>query len=135
MTFMTWTEKYSTGIMQIDLEHKRLVALVNELYDAMSQGKGDAALGKVLDGLAAYCRTHFLTEERLFQQHGYPDFSEHKGIHDRLTAKVTSMLRDFRVGKGQSTIQTVNFLKDWLNKHILETDQKYAPFLREKGVR
>jgi hemerythrin len=135
MAFMEWQDKYSTGIMQIDLEHKRLVALINELYEAMNQGKGDEALGKVLNGLASYCRTHFSNEERLMQQHGYPAYTDHKGVHDRLTTKVTGMLKDFQAGKGQSTVQTVNFLKDWLNKHILETDQKYAPFLREKGVR
>ena len=32
-----------------------------------------------------------------------------------------------------SPIQITNFLKDWLNKHILGTDQKYAPFLKTKG--
>jgi hemerythrin len=33
-----------------------------------------------------------------------------------------------------SPIQITNFLKDWLNKHILGADQKYAPFLKTKGV-
>ena len=135
MAFMEWNTQYGTGVMQIDQEHKRLVALINELYEAMSQGQGDAALGKVLNGLAVYCKTHFANEERLMQQHGYPAFNEHKGIHDRLTAKVGGLLQDFKAGKPVSTVQTVNFLKDWLNKHILETDQKYAPFFKEKGVK
>jgi hemerythrin len=135
MAFMEWSNRYGTGVMQIDQEHKRLVALINELYDAMSKGQGDAVLGKVLNGLAAYCKTHFANEERLMQQHGYPAFTEHKGIHDRLTAKVGGMLQDFKDGKALSTVQTVNFLKDWLNKHILETDRKYAPFFQEKGLK
>jgi len=33
-----------------------------------------------------------------------------------------------------SPIQITNFFKDWLQKHILGTDQKYAPYLKTKGV-
>ena len=135
MTFMAWTEKYSVGIAQIDQEHKKLIALINELYEAMSQGKGNEVQGKVFDGLVAYCRTHFANEEGLMKKYGYPAFPDHKGIHDRLTAKVAGMANDLKAGKAQSVIQTSNFLKDWRNKHILETDQKYAPFLQEKGAR
>jgi hemerythrin len=29
----------------------------------------------------------------------------------------------------------MDFLKDWLCKHILESDKRYGPFLNAKGVR
>ncbi|MCP4692450.1 MAG: hypothetical protein GY859_30680 [Desulfobacterales bacterium] len=31
-------------------------------------------------------------------------------------------------------IQITNFLKDWLGKHIMQTDKAYGPFLNTKGV-
>ena len=32
------------------------------------------------------------------------------------------------------SLQVMNFLKDWLLKHIQGSDKKYAPFLNAKGV-
>ena len=31
-------------------------------------------------------------------------------------------------------VATLKFLCDWLSKHILGSDKKYAPFLQEKGI-
>jgi hemerythrin len=38
-------------------------------------------------------------------------------------------------GKVSVTVDTMVFLKDWLNHHILETDKKFSAFLNSKGVR
>ena len=39
----------------------------------------------------------------------------------------------YRDGSLTSPIQITNFLKDWLAKHIRETDRKYGPFLVARG--
>ncbi|MCB2188711.1 MAG: bacteriohemerythrin [Deltaproteobacteria bacterium] len=134
MAFIQWRPDFETGIAQIDREHKKLVGLVNELYDAMKAGAGNQALGKVLTGLTAYTKTHFATEEKLMSQHAYPAFLAHKAEHDKLTAQVVELGEKFQAGNPVLTVQVANFLKEWLSKHILSTDQKYAPFLRSKGV-
>lgn len=33
------------------------------------------------------------------------------------------------------SLEVLNFLKNWLIKHIQGTDEKYVPFLTSKGVR
>jgi hemerythrin len=33
------------------------------------------------------------------------------------------------------SIEVMNFLKNWLDKHIMETDQKYGPYLNSKGIK
>jgi Hemerythrin len=52
---------YSVGVKVMDQQHKRLVALVNELFEAMQRGSGNQGAAKVLRGLLDYTRTHFRT--------------------------------------------------------------------------
>jgi hypothetical protein len=56
MPLMEWNASLSTGITVFDNDHKKLVALINELYDAVSAGKGQDAMGKILDALIDYTR-------------------------------------------------------------------------------
>lgn len=134
MAHFEWKDQYSVGIPVIDEQHKKLVAMVNELYEAMSTGKGKDVLGKVLNDLIQYTKVHFQLEERLMQQHGYPEFAAHKAEHDTLTHQALDLSAKYVKGQAALTIQTGNFLRDWLAKHIQGTDKKYAPFLQAKGV-
>ncbi|MCC6132451.1 MAG: hemerythrin, partial [Acidobacteria bacterium] len=54
MSLITWSDELSVGVSAFDNQHKRLVALINELHDAMSAGKGSKVLGKILSELADY---------------------------------------------------------------------------------
>jgi hemerythrin len=134
MALIVWSNDLSVNIHSIDEQHKKLVALVNNLNDAMSSGKGQQIMGKILDDLVAYTKTHFATEERLMTTHTYPGYLIHKKEHDNLTQQVVSLHQDFKEGKPVITVALTSFLKDWLGKHIKGTDQKYSPFLINKGV-
>lgn len=134
MAYLDWSESYSVGIPKIDMQHQKLVAFLNQLYEAMQAGKGNDVLGKVLNDLAMYTKTHFSTEEQLMEQHRFPGFQAHKDTHEKMAAKVMNLKKQFNDGTISSPIQITNFLKKWLAKHIMETDQKYSPFLKSKGV-
>ncbi len=135
MALLTWQDKYSVGIKQIDDQHKQLFTMINDLNDAMLVGKGKDALMPILNKLASYCISHFAVEEKLFDTHGYPETADHKEKHYKMNAKVKSLIGDVQSGKSTVSIEVMNFLKNWLDKHIMETDQKYAPYLQSKGVK
>ncbi len=136
MPLMQWTDKLSVGVRQFDEEHKRLVGMINDLFDGMQAGKAQDVLGKILDGLVTYTRTHFANEERYFQQHRYPEGATHKAEHDALTQQVVDVQAKYRAGASTVlTLDVMKFLKSWLVNHIQGTDKKYGPFLAAKGVR
>jgi hemerythrin len=85
---LTWTEKLSVGVGVPDEGHKRLVAMVNELYDAMQAGHGEETLGWMLNDLAQYTKVHFALEEKFFAETGYPASALHQQEHDALTKQV-----------------------------------------------
>jgi hemerythrin len=129
-----WQPKYSVNISSIDGQHQNLFRLAGELHTAMCAGKGKAALSQILDRLVQYTKVHFAHEERLMSSHRYPESAEHMAQHRALTQKVMEFQTDFENGKVLMTVQLLQFLKDWLQHHIAESDQKYAPFLKERAV-
>lgn len=135
MPLMTWTPKLSVGVAVLDDDHKKLVGMVNELYDAMQAGHGKESLGPILDRLVDYTKVHFAREEKFFTQTGYPDAAPHKQQHDALTRQVLDVQRKYAAGATATvSLEVMHFLRDWLINHIQGSDQKYRPHLNGKGI-
>ncbi|MSM40243.1 MAG: bacteriohemerythrin [Geobacter sp.] len=134
MALLTWNDSYSVKVKQLDDQHKKLIDMINQLYDAMKVGKGSEVIGPVLKSLMTYTQTHFSTEEQLMKLHGYPDYETHKNEHTQLVAQVGNIKKEMDAGKMPLTQNVMNFLRDWLIKHIQGNDKKYGPFLNDKGV-
>jgi hemerythrin len=130
-----WSDTYSVQIGIVDMQHKNLVDLINELHQAMITRTGKEHLGKILSNLLKYTQAHFKAEEGILKSNQYPDFINHKVEHDRFTKTVLDFQSKFQRNEIGLTIDVMDFLKDWLSKHIMGVDKRYAPFLNAKGVR
>ncbi len=131
MPLMEWNDKLSVGVDAIDSDHKHLVGLVNELHDAMKAAKGKEVLGKVLDGLITYTKTHFGREEVEMAKHAYPKASEHIREHTNLTKQVLDVQAKFKAGNNAVlSMEVMAFLRDWLLKHIQASDKALGDFLK-----
>lgn len=136
MPLMTWTEKLSVGVGVLDEDHKRLVRMVNDLYDGLQAGHGRDMLGRILDELVTYTKVHFAREEKLFGETAYPAAAQHKQEHDALAGRVIDVQKKYAAGANAIlTIDVLQFLKNWLVNHIQGSDQKYRPHLNAKGIR
>jgi hemerythrin len=129
-----WKSDYAVNIGSIDAQHQNLFAIGRELYAAMSTGQGKAVMARILNRLVQYTAMHFAHEERLMQLHGYPDFATHKAQHDALVKQVMAFQTDFNAGHSTVAVPVLQFLKDWLEKHIKGSDLAYAPFLKAQKV-
>ncbi len=107
---------------------------MHELYNAMADGKGKEVLERILDNLASYANFHFAAEKTEMVKHKYPDYEAHRGKHQAMLGKVGSLIEDYKLGKVTLTHEVSDFLSDWLNKHIVGTDQQYSSFMNGVGV-
>lgn len=135
MILLAWSTQLETGISKIDQEHKHLVDLINKLYTAMSSGQSKAVMGEILTELVKYGAGHFATEEKYFAQCGYKDSPAHIAHHEGFKAKALKLLDDYNQGKTTLSMETLNFLMDWVTKHIKEVDMKYVDDLKKAGIR
>ena len=132
---MTWTDKLSVGVGVLDEDHKKLVGMLNELYDAMQAGQGREKLGRILDELVQYTKFHFAREEKFFAQTGYAAAGPHKQQHDALTRQVLDVQQKYAAGATTTlSLDVMQFLKNWLINHIQGSDQSYRPHLNSKGI-
>lgn len=135
MTLIKWDDSLSVKVAEIDQQHQKLVSIINELNAAMKQGQGKDVLGKIVNGLIDYTAIHFKKEEKYFDQFGYPETDSHKKEHAAFVQKVSEFKDGFEKGKLTVTIEVMNFLSDWLRKHIRGTDKQYSQFFNEKGLK
>lgn len=134
MSLITWSDRLSVNVSEIDRQHQKLIAMINDLDDAMRQGKGKTVLGKIVSGLISYTVTHFKTEENYFDRFGYAETEAHKKEHAAFVRKVSDFKSGFEQGKITLTIEIMNFLSDWLKNHIKGTDKKYSAFFNANGL-
>jgi hemerythrin-like metal-binding protein len=134
MSLITWSDKYSVGVEEIDTQHKKLIQLINGLHDHMIAGDAKDIMGKVLDRIIEYTGFHFGTEERLMSEFAYPQSPAHLHEHKKLVDTAVDLQNKFRSGKAQITMETSIFLRDWLQNHILETDKLFGAYLNSQGV-
>jgi hemerythrin len=136
MSLLEWNENLSVGVPSVDTQHKKLLGMLNELYDAMQTGNSQAVLGNVLKELADYTVYHFQYEESLFAQTGYREAPEHKEEHDALTKMVRQLKQKYEAGARPTlSEEALNLLRKWLFLHITGSDRKFGPHLTSMGVR
>ena len=134
MAYMDWDKGLETGIEIIDNQHKKLISLVNDLHGAMKGGKGRLVIGDTLEELATYTVYHFGTEEKAFDRYSYPETAAHKFQHAELIRQVGELMASFKKGELTITIDTLQFLTDWVRTHIRQEDMAYVPFLIGKEI-
>jgi hemerythrin len=129
MPFAKWTDEFSVGVDEIDGDHKQLLALLNDLHDAVEAGAAWDVLNKVLDGLMLYVNYHFAHEEGLFVRTDYPGYERHRRQHQALTITVQEIYQDFQDSNSETLPdQVLEFLKNWLYEHILGSDRAFGVY-------
>jgi len=129
MAFFEWTDELSVKNELIDSQHKRLIGLINDFYEAVNKGNDETAIRKAVGNLTYYVRTHFSDEENLMKKHNYPQLELHRRMHERLTERVSQYAEKLQTGQKILSLDMAIFLKGWLENHIAETDKKIGEFI------
>lgn len=129
MPIFFWSENYEVNHPVIDLQHQQLVRIINDLYDALKEGKANDILGDIFNRLVRYTITHFHDEERIMIDNEYPGKLTHMEIHRDLIKKVHQYQQKFEKGETGLSVDVLNFLNNWLTSHILNEDKKIGNWI------
>ena len=135
MEFITWKDNYSVKVPSIDNQHQKLVSLINELYSKFYQDLNNEDLKRIFDELESYAGYHFNYEEKFMKLYGFKGYNEHQQEHESFRNKIVNYRDQLDSSKTSEVIDLLTYLKDWLLKHIMGTDRKYANLFVEKGLK
>jgi len=127
MALMTWTNELSVNVPQMDEQHRRLFELTNQLHDAVLKKRGSGMLQALFAQVVQTTATHFAAEERFMQQIRFRGIDKHKAQHDAWTTQMQELKTRIEAGAATVSLDVVQFLKDWMLTHLLESDRLYAP--------
>ena len=118
----------------IDQDHKELVNLVNELHQAVQDGKSNETLGRILQALFTYTQEHFQREELLMEHINYVDKEAHLDQHKKMIDQVVVLQDAFDRGRVEVANNTAELLRYWLTHHIMRTDKKLSVAIAASGL-
>ena len=134
MAFVQLGSDAKVNVQAIDGQHLHLVALLNELHDAMLRQEDSDTLGRRLSDLIDATRAHFRYEEGLMSQHDYSEYASHKAQHEKLMQHIESLAEGFRRGDSLLSFGVILDLKGWAMTHIEQSDKPLGVFLNENKV-
>jgi hemerythrin-like metal-binding protein len=132
---LEWNEKYSVGIEEIDNQHKKMFSVINELLDSIRNNDTEEHLGNIIKSLIDYKIFHFETEEKYFKKFNYDGASHHIAKHQEFSSKLEEIKSKHSGFTIDFAFELVDFLEDWLIKHLMVEDQKYVECFHSNGLK
>jgi len=133
---LAWSEDFEIGFERVDEQHRRMFELVRNLVKACTEGYDKQVLSKTLDFLLDYTIKHFKNEEDVMRLYAYPEYEQHKKMHDDFTDVINEKAREYiENGSSEDLSNSLNkIVVRWLVTHIQGEDRKIGDYLMSINV-
>ncbi len=129
-----WDEKYSVGISIIDDEHKKFFGIINKVVHAKEHKEDPNEINEILLAMNNYALMHFKTEESYMEEFNFPEYQSHKEEHNRFSSEIIPYTEKVIGGNYQIASDILEYLKQWLVKHIQVTDRQFIDCFKKNGL-
>lgn len=132
--FIQWKEEFVLGNALIDTQHRILMLLCRKLDIAIKERHTAQEIQRVVLELKKFTEFHFLSEQNLMHEIGYPSVDEHSKIHTELLIELQIHLSKIQ-HHTEFPDDVLYSLNEWLATHFLEEDMKIAHFVKTSVAR
>jgi hemerythrin len=123
-----WDEAMRTGVDSVDQQHRKLIAMLNELLRLVGGTPQRRDLEALLESLQQYTNYHFGHEEQCMEQHRCPAAMANKEAHVAFVKVLAEFFGRLRSeGPSRSlAIDLEKYLAEWVMQHIIGIDAQLA---------
>jgi hemerythrin-like metal-binding protein len=129
MPTIQWDQSMATGLETVDAQHKQLIAWLNDLIEAIGQGRARSEIQGLLAKLGAYTAFHFGHEEECMARYKCPAAEQNILAHKDFVVTLAALRDEFdRNGATAHLVVRVEVeMLRWLTTHIKRTDTQLLP--------
>lgn len=126
-TLIVWDIEVAVGRSEIDEQHRKLIALINDLHSGIAGAMSRESLFGRLTGLRRFTARHFAHEERLMAATPGAHDEAHVTMHAALLADLDRVLADLKAGRYDMVEDLLGtYVKHWLLEHVATMDRRLA---------
>jgi hemerythrin-like metal-binding protein len=129
---LAWTDILSVGNAKIDLDHKKLITMINGIQ-YMIKTRAVSTLPEAFEQLEYWLRLHFDNEEHIAKAVNF-SFDHNKAEHQQLLEEFQRMKESFNSKNGvwsdDESKYYAGFLSDWITNHVFDEDMLLKPVLQ-----
>jgi hemerythrin-like metal-binding protein len=124
---------YALPLDDMELQHRYLLQLMDDLARRDAEGASKAELAGMLELLRTCTLKHFSDEEAYMAQMGSSKLDVHQLIHRDLAKVLLERIHEFEAGNGRLGAKLLSFVKFWLCAHIRGADKEHVPPCRQRS--
>jgi hemerythrin len=129
-----WKKEYETGNWQIDVEHKKMFSILDEVFTEVPDNNKEQKIKTVLAHLYDFIKVHFKNEERYMKKISYPKLQDHIEIHHKIVAESNELLKSIdKMDIELFEKQLALFIDEHIVGHMLKDDKKVVEFADSKN--
>jgi hemerythrin-like metal-binding protein len=134
-----WRAEFSTGDSAIDIQDRAIFNLVGEIDEVSRHGAGVAHVRDLAARASRLLEAHFLCEERLLAEIGYPHRAQHAAEHREVLEDLAAIRADLDCDDdahaGRAGLQLCNFILGVVLGHMVNTDSDYCTYIADETSR
>ena len=124
MSLIEWKEAFSVGVTSVDLEHRELINLINDLHGLMGKGASQEQVTAALGEIYAQISAHFALEEKFMRDTGYSAYPDHKNDHESLLDELRDIMDRVEDDGRYDEARLSGELERWFSEHFRTHDAK-----------
>lgn len=124
MSLIEWKKEFSVGVAAVDLEHRGLIDLINDLHGMMGEGATHDQVISALGEIYAQISAHFALEEKFMRDTRYEGYPSHKDDHESLLDELRDIMDRVEDDGSFDEERLSNELEQWFTNHFRTHDAK-----------
>ena len=124
MQLLDWKPSYALGIPSVDMEHRLMIDMINEVFARVEENRDVDAVQAALADIHAGISAHFALEERMMREAAYPGYAAHKEDHEDLLDQIRDIMDSYSADPEAGGKLLRSSLSDWFGVHFATFDAR-----------